>query len=346
MSTFSALISRLRRPEYTGENRCIPCTVVNVAITATVGVVVTGALWSAGPAVALPVGTGVVAVGLALVVLRGYVVPGTPALTRRYLPDRVLAKFDKRPMTTAGVGVASATAPVAERAADVDADGNADAQGEADADAQGDEVAGEPGASSGQFESSAESFEPVDPEELLFDAGAVEPTPDGSDLRLTDEFESDWRSAARRLRDGDERLAALDGLLVPDDSVRLEVEQDRPVAYDGRSRLNGWPSDAAMAADLSAHLAIAARTDRWDDVGTTQRLGILQALRSFLAVCPVCEGAVSTTEDVVESCCRDWEVIAVRCTDCGAHFLELDPVQIGDHVANERPGPTEGGFTR
>ena len=60
----------LRRPEYTGEDRCLPCTVVNAAI---VGVA----------ALALsrrnrPLGLLALGVGTALIALRGYVVPGTP----------------------------------------------------------------------------------------------------------------------------------------------------------------------------------------------------------------------------------------------------------------------------
>lgn len=68
----------LRRPEYTGENRCWPCTGVNVAIVAVLGLVVAVL---AGPAVALPV----LSVGLAAVWLRGYVVPYTP----RFAPPLV-----------------------------------------------------------------------------------------------------------------------------------------------------------------------------------------------------------------------------------------------------------------
>lgn len=89
----------IRRPEFTGENRCLPCTVVNVGIAlgvaAAVGVVAT------------PLAAGAVfAVGVLAVALRGYLIPGTPALTRRYLPDRVLARFDHRAAdeTDAGVG--------------------------------------------------------------------------------------------------------------------------------------------------------------------------------------------------------------------------------------------------
>ncbi|WP_262342864.1 hypothetical protein [Haloplanus rubicundus] len=83
------LVDRLRQPEYVGENRCIPCTVVNVLI----------ALVLAGTAalVAPPLGVGVLVAALAAIYLRGYLVPYTPTLTKRYFPDRVLRWFDKDP---------------------------------------------------------------------------------------------------------------------------------------------------------------------------------------------------------------------------------------------------------
>ncbi|ELY55187.1 hypothetical protein C491_15757 [Natronococcus amylolyticus DSM 10524] len=86
-------IGSVRQPEYTGENRCLPCTAVNVVIAlvlaATLGIVTTGLL-------------GVVALGgfLAAIYLRGYLVPGTPALTERYLPASILRLFGKEPIAT------------------------------------------------------------------------------------------------------------------------------------------------------------------------------------------------------------------------------------------------------
>ena len=82
-------LERVRQPEYTGENRCIPCTVTNLVIAA----VVTAALaWlSATLAVMFAV------LAVASIWLRGYLVPKTPELTKQYLPDRLLAKFDKQP---------------------------------------------------------------------------------------------------------------------------------------------------------------------------------------------------------------------------------------------------------
>lgn len=85
----STVLDSVRLPEYTGENRCVPCTALNVAIAAVASGLV--ALRSLPAAVALFAGAS------AVIYLRGYLVPYTPTLTRRYLPDRVLAWFDKRP---------------------------------------------------------------------------------------------------------------------------------------------------------------------------------------------------------------------------------------------------------
>lgn len=84
------LTERLRQPAYTGENRCTPCTILNTAIAL---------LFAAVAAVFLTpvVGLLVLAGSLAAIYFRGYLVPGTPELTKRYLPDRVLRWFGKAP---------------------------------------------------------------------------------------------------------------------------------------------------------------------------------------------------------------------------------------------------------
>lgn len=85
-----SFVDRVRRPEYTGENRCLPCTVVNACIAL--------GLSSLVAVVATPVAGGLVlGTSLAAIWLRGYLVPGTPELTRRYLPDTVLRLFGKAP---------------------------------------------------------------------------------------------------------------------------------------------------------------------------------------------------------------------------------------------------------
>lgn len=88
-----SLVDRLRQPAYTGENRCVPCTIANVAIA--------GAGSAAIATKSKKLGGAAFAASLGAIHLRGYLVPGTPTLTKRYFPDRVLRWFDKEPTSTA-----------------------------------------------------------------------------------------------------------------------------------------------------------------------------------------------------------------------------------------------------
>ncbi|SDY70030.1 hypothetical protein [Halopenitus persicus] len=103
-SNETGLLSHLRRPEYTGENRCIPCTVLNLAIAVALSI---GAGYAALAFELPPIGVGAATLALAVVViyLRGYLIPGTPTITKRYFPDRVLAWFEKTPADVDREGV-------------------------------------------------------------------------------------------------------------------------------------------------------------------------------------------------------------------------------------------------
>lgn len=92
----SRTVASIAKPEYTGENRCLPCTVVNLVIAGALAMV--SAVFQPALAVA------VLAVSMGAIYLRGYLVPGTPALTKRYLSARVLRWFGKETVTpdTAG----------------------------------------------------------------------------------------------------------------------------------------------------------------------------------------------------------------------------------------------------
>lgn len=77
-------LDAIRRPEHIGDQRCWPCTVVNVAIVCAVALVLGRRRRALGLAVA--------SLGATLVYLRGYVVPGTPAFAPKLvaaspLPD-------------------------------------------------------------------------------------------------------------------------------------------------------------------------------------------------------------------------------------------------------------------
>ena len=75
----------LRDPKYTGKNRCWKCTVVNVLLTLILTAVIAG--------INLIAGSVVLVVAFGTIYFRGYLIPGTPWLTKRYLPHGALAWF-------------------------------------------------------------------------------------------------------------------------------------------------------------------------------------------------------------------------------------------------------------
>lgn len=98
------VVSRFRQPEYTGEKRCVPCTVVNSVIGVVAAAAVGGVVGAnVGAAVGAGAGGVVLVVSAASIALRGYLVPGTPTLTKKYFPDWLLRRFDKVPQTRAEV---------------------------------------------------------------------------------------------------------------------------------------------------------------------------------------------------------------------------------------------------
>jgi len=293
-----SLVTRLHRPEYTGENRCLPCTVLNVGI-ASVGATLLGAwLVAAGyETAAVGVATGVLAVSLAAIWLRGYLVPGTPTLTKRYLPASVLAAFGKTPEgSPEGI------------AADSDAETGADAGAAATAEAEGDAAAAADGA-----------VERVDPEALLERAGAIEPCR-GDDRCLTDEFERAWHAEIDAA--GDDRGPALEAIGLEDGDVTTkELGNAFAVSIDGR-RVGSWESRPAFEADLAAATLLADRLPEWASLSARDRGQVCNGLRIFLETCPDCGSPVSFGTETVESCCTSRTVAAVTCDDCEARVFE------------------------
>ena len=88
-------LDRLRRPEYTGENRCLPCTAVNAVGVAAVALLLGRRRRALGAFAAL--------VGAAAIWLRGYVVPGTPRFAPRLVAP-LPVDFDAAHRTEADSG--------------------------------------------------------------------------------------------------------------------------------------------------------------------------------------------------------------------------------------------------
>lgn len=268
------MLARVRQPQYTGSNRCLPCTGVNVGIAVVLTIVIAAAVVTAGGSTvdATLVGTVVLGLSGAVIYLRGYLVPYTPWLTKRYLPDRVLRRFDKdaRPQM-------------------------------------------------------AIADEDLDVEATLKRAGALTDCEHEDDLCLTDGFRTAWREQVTTVRATDTSRTDLASLLdVDPDRLSVADHGDAFVAHlDGR-RAGQWESRAAFLADVAATNVLRERVRWWSDLGIEQRSSLLHGLRIFLEQCPACDGPVTMGEEVVESCCRSMNVVAVTCQSCGARVFEIE----------------------
>lgn len=277
-------LDRFRQPEYTGENRCLPCTAVNVGIASVVAVAVAALL-------AVEFAALVLVVSLAAIWLRGYLVPGTPELTKRYLPEPVLRLFGK------GREVAPPT--------EVDAESyllSADVLVETP---DGTDLAFAPWFESAWRSRLAE----------LGDVAGASPAAD-ADNSTTDRTTNTKPPAD---------IAAL-ATLAEIDAEALSIDWRGGAAYaraDG-DRIGHWESRAAFLADLAADRALADELDDWERLPLAARSGVLGALRLFVETCPTCEGTVTLEERVVESCCTSYDVVAGRCLDCDARLFEMD----------------------
>ncbi|WP_181684672.1 hypothetical protein [Halorhabdus salina] len=97
-----SFVDRYRQPEYTGDNRCLPCTVTNTLIAILGGQLVAVGVLAVGQSLPIATIAGGLAtlLGLVQIWLRGYLVPGTPTVTKRYFPPWLLELFGKEPGPT------------------------------------------------------------------------------------------------------------------------------------------------------------------------------------------------------------------------------------------------------
>ncbi|WP_434520904.1 hypothetical protein [Halorubrum sp. AS12] len=277
-----SLVDRIRQPEYTGENRCLPCTVVNVAIGVALGAAV-------AVAVAPLVGAAATTVSLAAVWLRGYLVPGTPELTRRYLPERALALFGKEPAAARASAGASASGGEPSEDAAVDPRSYLLAAGALVETDDGSDLTHAP-----WFASAWRSA--LDDAREAGDVAAV------TRLANVDAADEPHLSVEER---GNAVFAAVDG-----------------------DRIGHWVSRPAFLADAAADRVLRANDDGWTDLPQPARSEVLGGLRLFVEECPACEGEVTVGEEVVASCCTARDVVVGRCEGCEARIFELDPAAL------------------
>ncbi len=298
-------VETLRQPEYTGENRCLPCTVVNLAVAVILGVVVSKRSKRAG----------VIAVGcsVALIALRGYLVPGTPELTKRYLPETALRLFGKSSELDLASGVDSS--PRSTETGENDSE-------TADSGSEEHVEAGEP------------SNPPDDLETYFLHSNVLEPCEDRDDLCLTEPFESAWTEEIDSvLETGVDTETVVEAFGFEADPSEFTLKERDSGAYilrfgtgvpgEGPSYNAGqWPSYAALVADVAAGGLFSSWLDEWDQYDSKQRGQILNSLRMFLETCPTADGGVTMTEETVKSCCSSDTVVAVVCEETGDRLFE------------------------
>lgn len=290
------LVDKVQQPEYTGENRCVPCTVLNVVIAVVGGLVV-------GLFASRLVGGLVFFGSLVLIYFRGYLVPGTPALTKRYLPANVLALFGKEPEIPTKSGLTGV---------------------DSDPPEQSESAASETEGYSGT--------ETVDPDQYFLDIGVLEPCAEEDDLCLTEEFADRWTEEIERLDDEDvsaEGVATSFGVASDNEEFAIERHDDARILTQDGMIVGQWPSNAALLADMGATVVLQAFDSQWDERSPRQTGQLLNGLRLFLESCPDSGGQIEFNQEVVESCCQSHNVLTVTCSESGERLVEfpLDEIE-------------------
>ncbi|MFB6176155.1 MAG: hypothetical protein ABEI99_03235 [Halobaculum sp.] len=274
-----SVIDTIRRPEYTGENRCTPCTVLNVGIVAVVGLL-------AGLLTPI-LGVVIVAVGFALVALRGYVVPYTPTFAPK-IAARLPITFDHGGPGVGGPGGAGGVG-----GSDTDAD---PMNGLDDAGASGDA-----GAPDGEAVTRA-----------LIEGGVLTGS---EELHLDPGFEDDWLARIRDLRESD------------GETLAERVAEAAQYTDEARARGDAIQLDGPNGVTLRRPVAIldTATVEALAEFGIDREFWqpATRPLRLFLSECPDCGG--SLTETTQAECCGgagsvygSLEDDVLACADCGA----------------------------
>lgn len=187
-------------------------------------------------------------------------------------------------------------------------------------------------------ESADDADAEIDPETTFLEEEVLEPCADDDDLCVVEAVRREWRDRMDELRDGDREEQVVTFLELDPTVLAKLSQQGRGLGLEVKTHedtghvyvrvkkrlVARWESDAAMLADLAGADVLAAHVSDWADLDVDRRSQLASGLRAFLERCPTCEGAISLSEDTVESCCRSRQVYAITCDDCEAKLLEVD----------------------
>lgn len=290
------LVNYVRKPEYTGENRCEPCTVLNLSIAAIVSLALTRRSYASGAVAAC--------ISIGLIYLRGYLVPGTPTLTKQFMPPAVLRWFGKPPGAPQMMGGLGASGADSTRSTESSPKSQAN-----------------PEEGEGKVTDNAETGV----EEYYLSNGVLVPCEEVDDLCITDEFGSRWAEAISDLDEQDVSAnETIKAFGLDDDSAEavLETHDEAWVLYSGEQPIGQWPSRTALLTDFGSARLLSDLDDEWDDRSPQTKGELLTGLRLFLEECPQDGGEIEFKERTVESCCQAHEVLAAVCSESGERVFE------------------------
>jgi hypothetical protein len=112
------------------------------------------------------------------------------------------------------------------------------------------------------------------------------------------------------------------GVDAADAGYDIEEFDDAAVLIKDDQVVGQWPSRAAVVADMATARVVDDWGPAWDSFTVRQRGELLNALRLFLSVCPTTGGEVSLSEETVESCCQEHEVVTVVCEETDERLFE------------------------
>lgn len=282
------------------ENRCWPCTALNLALLAALAFVAGRRRRALGVLVA--------AAGGVAVYVRGYLLPYTPQVAPRLVAAAGLEEWF-------GDGPPAAAAP--DRAGGGSLAGVPGATGDAETDVNRSAA----GAPDGEAVVGA-----------LLESGALEA--DGEAVVPAPQFEDRWTAAMADLREfegdalAEATLAAspaVEAWSVTSDGPLTPVAREYVVLSDGSGEVTGetWLSRPVAIAETAAVEAL----EPYVDGGATRRAAA-RAMRVFLESCPDCGAQV--VETTTAACCgtitgadtRPDEVLA--CPDCDVRLYTFD----------------------
>ncbi|MFC7215967.1 hypothetical protein ACFQO4_18005 [Saliphagus sp. GCM10025334] len=300
----ASLLERIRRPEFTGENRCWPCTVTNVALlVAAVGILaLRGRRRTA---------MGVTLTGLAGIGLRGYLVPYTPHVAPKLFARLPVDPFghEHRGSTSGSLAEAGGLGTVEESGSTTSSTAATDTAANANANA-----------GAGSSDDTPPAGEAV--LTTLLEAGVVDL--EAEDVVLDPDFREDWRREMASLRHLDlEALADVADEVTPADvDTRTRRQWGRPVVI--LDPAEGAPVTLHQGVAIAELAAARALEERVDDA-VARAAG--RPLRSLLEECPLCGGEVTITR---ASCCGEATPIGktpqekLVCPSCNVRFFTYE----------------------